>query len=133
MPFYSGKQGFLTVNGTSYPMEEWSLDIEIEEVEVTNFQSGGFKSLINGIAGGTFSATGPYNGTQPFGFTAANIVTQNGGSTSNGITGTFTFGIAPGLSVTHYVIITASSVKQNVKEKATLEISGSLTGNAVAV
>ena len=133
MPFYSGKQGFLTVNGTSYPMEEWSLDIEIEEVEVTNFQSGGFKSLINGIAGGTFSSTGPYKGIQPFGFTAANIVTQNGGSTSNGITGTFTFGIAPGLSVTHYVIITASSVKQNVKEKATLEISGSLTGNAVAV
>lgn len=133
MPFYSGKQGFLTVGGVSYPMEEWSLDIEIEEVEVTNFQSGGFKSLLNGIAGGTFSATGPYNGTQPFPFTAAGAVAQNGGSSSNGITATFTFGIAPGLSVTHFVIITAASVKQNVKEKATIEISGSLTGNAVAI
>ena len=133
MPFYSGKQGSLQVGGVSYPMEEWSLDIEIEEVEVTNFQSGGFKSLINGIAGGTFSATGPYNGLQPFLFTAAGAVTQTGGTTSNGVTGTFTFGIAPGLSVTHYVIITASSIKQNVKEKATIEISGSLTGAAVAV
>lgn len=133
MPFYSGKQGSLLVSGVSYPMEEWSLDIEIEEVEVTNFQSGGFKSLINGVAGGTFSATGPYNGAQPFAPTYAGATGQNGGNTSNGITGTFTFGIAPGISFTHYVIITASSVKQNVKEKATLEISGSLTGNAVAI
>lgn len=133
MPFYSGKLGFLQVNGASYPMEDWSLDIEIEEVEVTNFQSGGFKSLLNGIAGGTFSATGPYNGSQPFPFTAAGAVTQTGGSTSNGFTAQMTFGLAPGLSVQHWVIITAASVKQNVKEKATLEISGSLTGNAVAV
>jgi hypothetical protein len=133
MPFYSGKQGFLQVSGVSYPMEEWSLDIEIEEVEVTNFQSGGFKSLINGIAGGTFSATGPYNGIAPFVPTKAGALLQNGANTGNGVTGTFTFGIASGLSFTHYVIITASSVKQNVKEKATLEISGSLTGNAVAV
>lgn len=133
MAFFSGKLGWLAVNGLSYPMEEWSLDIEIEEVEVTNFQSGGFKSLMNGIAGGTFSASGPYNGSQPFPFTALGILGQTGGYTNNGLTAAMTFGLAQGISVTHWVIITSASTKQNVKEKATLEISGSLTGNAVAV
>lgn len=124
MPFYNGKNGFLTIEGVSYPMEEWSLDIEIEEVEVTNFMSGGFKSLLGGVAGGSISASGPYNGTSPITPTLAGVLTGNAGQ---GALGTFTFGLAAGASFTWPVLVTGVSVTQNVKEKATLEISGSLT------
>lgn len=124
MPFYNGKNGFLQIGGLSYPMEEWSLDIEIEEVEVTNFMSGGFKSLLGGIAGGSVSASGPFDGTIPFSPTLAGVIAGNAGQ---GALGTFTFGLGVGTSITWPVLITGASIGQNVKEKATLEISGSLT------
>lgn len=124
MPFFNGKNGSLLIDGVTYPMEEWSLDIEIEEVEVTNFMSGGFKSLLGGIAGGSISASGPYNGTIPFAPTLAGVLAGNAGQ---GALGTFTFGLGGGVSYSWPVLITGASVAQNVKEKATLEISGSLT------
>lgn len=117
MPFFSGKNGFFIADGVTYPMEEWSLEYEIEEVEVTNFLSLGFKSVLGGIVGGTVSASGPYGGGSPL---------------AQALTGTvvaFTFGLGVGASFTHPVLITGVSFGQNVKEKATLEISGSLTNN----
>jgi len=65
MPFYAGKNATLSIGGVAYPMDTWSIAIETEEVEVTNFQSVGQKNLIAGIQGGTVSASGPYNGTAP--------------------------------------------------------------------
>lgn len=120
MPFFSGKNGYFIANGITYPMEEWSLDIEVEEVEVTNFMSGGFKSLLGGIAGGSVSASGPYGGTSPLAETLTGTVVS------------FTFGLSAGAAFTYPVLITGISFGQNVKEKATLEISGSLT-NAPAI
>ena len=117
MPFFSGKNGSFAANGVVYPMEEWSLEFEVEEVEVTNFMSLGFKSLIGGIAGGTVSASGPYNGSAPLAETLSGTVVP------------FTFGVGVGASFTYPVLITGVSYGQNVKEKATLEISGSLTNN----
>ncbi len=117
MPFFSGKNGFFVANGTTYPMEEWSLEIEVEEVEVTNFMSLGFKSLLGGIAGGSVSASGPFNGTSPLATALQGTVVP------------FTFGVGVGASFTYPVLITGVSFGQNVKEKATREISGSLTNN----
>lgn len=119
MPFYSGKNGSFTANGVSYPMEEWSLDIEVEEVEVTNFLSGGFKSLLGGIAGGSVSASGPFNGSEPTALALQGTIVP------------FAFGVGVGAGYTYPVLITGVSIKQNVKEKATLEITGSLTNNPV--
>lgn len=126
MPFFNGKGGSLTIEGASYPMEEWSLEIEIEEVEVTNFLSGGFKSVLGGIAGGSISASGPYDGTIPFAPTLAGVIAGNAG---NGAIGTFIFGVSSAVTYTWGVLITGATVSQNAKEKATLEISGSLTNN----
>lgn len=117
MPFYNGKNGSFTANGVTYPMEEWSLDFEIEEVEVTNFTSLGFKSVLGGIAGGSVSASGPFNGSHPLALALEGTVVS------------FNFGVGAGASFTYPVLITGVSFAQNVKEKATLEISGSLTNN----
>lgn len=124
MAFFNGKNGSLTIGGVVYPMEEWSLDIEIEEVEVTNFMSGGFKQVMGGIAGGSVSASGPYNGTSPI-TTTPNGVTV--GNIGYGAIGQFDFGLAAGVGFSWPVLVTGVSIGQNVKEKATIEISGSLT------
>lgn len=128
MPFYTGKYGFLTVGGASFPMEEWSLEVEIEEVEVSNFNSGGVKSLLGGLIGGSFSASGPYAGAIP-GLGDLDSISVQAANLGNGAIGSFTFGVGPGKSFTYPVLITNASVSQNVKEKATVEISGSLTNN----
>ena len=46
MPFYAGKTGFISVLGINLTLEEWSLELEVEEIELTNFESYGFKSII---------------------------------------------------------------------------------------
>lgn len=116
MPFYAGKNASFTIGGVTYPMDTWSIAIETEEVEVTNFQSGGQKSLIAGIQSGTVSASGPYNGTAP----------------SSGALASFTFAVAPGVLIgaaPFQVLITSVTVDTSVKEKATIEVSGSLAAN----
>jgi hypothetical protein len=114
MPFFAGKNATLSIGGVAYPMDSWSIAIETEEVEVTNFQSGGQKSIIAGIQGGTVSASGPYNGTAP----------------SSGALANFTFGVAGGVNIGPYqVLITGVTVDTTVKEKATIEVTGSLAAN----
>lgn len=114
MPFYAGKTGFFTIGAVSYPMDTWSISIDVDEVEVTNFQSSGNKSLIAGVQGGSVSASGPWNGS-----------TITAGALAN-----FTFGVATGVSVGPYqVLITSVKVDTSVKEKATIEVSGSLAAN----
>lgn len=114
MPFYAGKNASLSIGGVAYPMDTWSIAIETEEVEVTNFQSVGQKSLIAGIQGGTVSASGPYNGTAP----------------SSGALAQFSFGVGGGIFIGPYqILITSVTVDTSVKEKATIEVSGSLAAN----
>jgi len=130
--FFSGKNGFLQIDGVTFPMEEWSLEMEIEEVEVSNFMSQGFKSVLGGFAGGTVSASGPYNGLTPLPFNLGplGVVTANDGA---GLIGTFTFGVSKALGVSYSwpVLVTGATVSQKSKEKATLEIKGTLTQNPV--
>ena len=58
MAYYAGKTGFLNIAGVAQPLEEWSLELETEEVEFTNFESFGMKSVLGGIRGGTVSGSG---------------------------------------------------------------------------
>ena len=114
MAFYAGKNATLSIGGVAYPMDTWSIAIETDEVEVTNFQSSGQKSLIAGIQGGTVSASGPYNGSAPV----------------SGALAQFTFGISGAVNLGPYqVLITSVTVDTAVKEKATIEVTGSLAAN----
>lgn len=109
--YYAGKFASITVGGTTYPMDTWSLDDTAEEVDVTNFTSLGFKQTIPGISSATFSASGPYIGTAPIAGAAGLIV----------------FGVAVGVTATRNMTITSVKVNTSVKDKATLEISGVMT------
>ena len=114
MPFYAGKGGSFTIGATAYPMDTWSVSIDVDEVEVTNFQSSGNKSLIAGVQGGSVSASGPYGG----------------GTITSGALASFTFGVATGVSVgTFQVLITSVKIDTSVKEKATIEVTGSIAAN----
>ena len=114
MPFYAGKGGSFSIGATAYPMDTWSISIETDEVEVTNFQSVGQKALIAGIQGGSVSASGPWNG----------------GTITSGSLAQFTFGVATGVSLGSYqVLITSVKIDTSVKEKATIEVTGSLAAN----
>jgi hypothetical protein len=114
MPFYAGKGGSISIGGASYPMDTWSISVDVDEVEVTNFQSLGNKSLIAGVQGGSVSASGPYGG----------------GTITAGTLANFTFGVGVGASLgTFQVLITSVKIDTSVKEKATIEVTGSLAAN----
>jgi hypothetical protein len=122
MPFYAGKGGFFTINNASFPMDTWSISVDVDEVEVTNFQSQGFKSLIAGVQGGSVTASGPYNGS----------------SIIPGVLAAFTFGLStiPQVSLSPPIqlgvfqaLITSVKIDTSVKEKATIEVTASLAAN----
>lgn len=114
MPFYAGKGGSMTIAGTAYPMDTWSVAYETDEVEVSNFQSSGQKSYIAGMLGGTVTTSGPYNGTAP---TSGTIISV-------------TCGLASGVNLPALqILVTSVTVDTTVKEKATIEVQGTIAAN----
>ena len=115
MAFYAGKTGYISVAPTiggvhvRQTLEEWSLELETEEVELTNFESYGFKSIIGGIRGGTVSGSGVYNGVIPLvPFQAGTLVDIDLGLLQTGL-----------ISFMVKALITGITVGMNLKEKAT--------------
>ena len=112
MPYYSGKNASITIGGILYAMDNWSLEDNCEEVEVTNFTTGGLRAVIDGIVGGNMSTSGPYTGLVP----------------TIGSIGLITFDVGGGGgAATRKILITSSKKSTEVKGKATLEVSGSIT------
>lgn len=133
MAYYVGKTGFVKFTNssavvTSLPLAEWSLELENDEVDFSNFESGGAKSIAGGFFGGTISASGPYEGgaittsTILADFRAGKIVTVELGLLATG---------AIGFSV--YVLLKSVSVNMDVKEKANFEFTGTLTNMDTAL
>lgn len=127
MAYYAGKTGFVSVTPSAggaavrFPLEEWSLELEVEEVDLTNFESYGMNSILGGIRGGTISASGQYESTAVSGgiltdFQSGKIVVCELGLLQ---TGTIGFSVS--------VLLTGVTVGMNVREKATFEFSGTLT------
>lgn len=120
MAYYAGKTGFVTVGATRIPLEEWSMELEVEEVDATNFESYGMNSIMSGMRGGTISASGPYESVADGGvlttFQAGSVV-----SVELGVLQTGTLGF------TVNVILTGVTIGNNVREKPTFEFTGTLT------
>lgn len=122
MAYYAGKTGFVTVGSPAVriPLEEWSMELEVEEVDATNFESYGMNSIMSGIRGGTISASGPYESIADAGvlttFQAGTVVPVELGLLQ---TGTIGFSLS--------VILTGVTVGNNVREKPTFEFTGTLT------
>lgn len=119
MPYYAGKLASFSFAGTVFTMDSWTLDENVEEVEVTNFATvdptaplnGAVRTVIPGVPGGTFTASGPYSGAAPL----------------KGTYGMAVFGAGQGNAASRSVLITNVKISTQVKDKATLEISGSIT------
>lgn len=130
MAYFAGKKGYITFstppNGqpVMLPLEEWSLDLETEEVEFTNFESFGMKTLLGGIRGGTISGSGSYESVACAGMLSTFSTPATSGEVclvELGIdrTGTIGFPVK--------VILTSLTIGNNVKEKVTFEFEGTLT------
>jgi hypothetical protein len=128
MAYYVGKNAAIAINGVPYCLTDWNLDITTEEVDLTTFcslgQAGtavglvqGVNTVVGGIIGGSVSASGPYTGGAPTSGQVYPIIFYLGSPT----------GPAGGPSFTQTFLITSVRLSQNVRDKAMIEITGTLT------
>jgi len=128
MAYFTGKTGYLKITptggaATSLHLEEWSLELETEEVEFTNFETYGMKAILGGIRGGTVSGSGTLESVS-----AGTILSSFQGAGSGTIVE-----VELGLTLTGTVginvkaVLTGLTIGNNVKEKATFEFSGTLS------
>jgi acyl-coenzyme A thioesterase PaaI-like protein len=124
MAYYAGKTGFLNIATVAQPLEEWSLELETEEVEFTNFESFGMKSILGGIRGGTVSGSGVMDSVAG----AAVLTSFSTAATSGTIIEVECGFIKTGsIGITVKAVLTSLTIGNNVKEKATFEFSGTLS------
>lgn len=131
MPYYAGKFGSAAINGVVYTFSDWSISIETQSVEVTNFKETNVNvdPLVQTASGGNYG-----RGERVF------IGNLNGGGEIS-CSGPLTAGIPPvgtygafSLSVNPtypafqtYGLITASSVTQDVEGKAEFTCTATVT------
>lgn len=63
MAFYAGKSGSASVGGSTQPLTDWSMEVNSEPVDVTNFSSSGYAESEAGITSANITCSGPYDGT----------------------------------------------------------------------
>lgn len=133
MAYFVGKTGYLSIDnfaGSSavrYHLEEWGLELEVEEVEFSNFETYGMKSVLGGMRGGTVSGSGVLEGTSA---AAALTLAYNIGVTSPVVTidlGLVASGTPPLVGIQVKAVITGFTINNNVKEKPTFEFKATLT------
>ena len=125
MAYYVGKNAGISIDGTVICMTDWALDVTSEEVDLTTFCSlgeagtvvgavKGVNTVVGGIIGGSMTASGPYTGLAP---TAGSVVPV-----------VFFLSTLPGgPSFNQTFLITSVRITQNVRDKAVLEVAGTLT------
>lgn len=124
MAYYAGKTGFLNIATVAQPLEEWSLELETEEVEFTNFESFGMKSILGGIRGGTVSGSGVMDSVAG----AAVLTSFSTAATSGTIIEVECGFVKTGsIGITVKAVLNSLTIGNNVKEKATFEFSGTLS------
>ena len=113
MAFYAGKSGSISVGGAAQPLTDWSADVKVESLDVTNFTSGGWNEVYSGIFSAEISASGPYDGSSG--------VTQ-------GVIATFVLGVSGGLSMTVTALVTSVKIDLSVKDVAKISYSATSSG-----
>lgn len=63
MAFYAGKNGSVSIGGTTQPLTSWSMEVQSEPIDVTNFNSSGFAESEAGITSANITCSGPYDGS----------------------------------------------------------------------
>lgn len=60
--YLAGKSASVSVAGTLYRFKKWKLDMKAGVLNVTNFQSGGYREVVPGIIEASLELEGPYDG-----------------------------------------------------------------------
>lgn len=127
MAYFVGKYAAFVLDGTPYCLTDYNLEINSEPVDLTTFcsigQAGtvvgavaGVNTVVGGIIGGNFTASGPYTGVAPVVGDIVSIV--------------FYLASPTGPSFTQTFLITSVRIATNVRDKATIELAGDLTALA---
>lgn len=121
--FFSGLGGSFIAAGIVFPMSEWTLDIEISEIDVTNFKSaGGWREFLNGFKSGRITAKGPFD---PTGFDGVGMLPL-------GAPITLTCGIGGAYSFDCEAIITKSNFSLSIEGATMYSIEARVTGDIQA-
>lgn len=120
MPLVSGKRGSITIGGNTYHVVDWTANIEIDQIDVTNTNSGGYREYISGLVGGTFSFTAVHNTTNT-------LVSQFAGL-EVGAKGSGTFTIAGGGSISGTIVFESIEYSSSVDGRVESNGSGRFTG-----
>lgn len=123
MTLYAGKSGSvnITVSGTDYakPLTDWSMDVKVDGIEVTNFTSGGWQEQVSGIYSVDITASGPYDGDSK--------ITQ-------GTNARFKLGIGGGgPTFTVDALVSSVKVETSVKDVAKITYTASSSGTPPAL
>lgn len=122
--YYCGKLGSILIGGVAYPLENWELTSSVEPIEVSNFTIPlGQEAYCAGLFGGTITCSGPLTS---LGSPDAGIIA---GRPTAGNYYVFTLGVGPGFAYTVTAMITEIVPSQDIKGRATLDITAQITPN----
>jgi hypothetical protein len=116
--FYAGKGGNVAVGAVNWKLREWSLPMNCDIIDTTNFLSGGFRENIAGLVGADMRLRGPYDA----------------GSMAMTVGNTYSITLLVGGAVTFAVTARIENVTPsvNVEGAAEIEVSAKTTGTFAA-
>lgn len=118
MAFLAGKGGGVTVGVAVWKLSSWTLDMQTDALDVTNFESSGYKENIAGLTSGRISARGPFDST-------AMALTA-------GTSYTFTLEVSSTVSYTVTARVTNISTTTDVTRPVEVSITAESTGSFTA-
>lgn len=122
--YFSGKMGSIAIGGVPFCLDNWELNSTTQSVEVSNFCIPlGQEAYIPNLIGGTITCSGPLTSQ---GSPDAGIIP---GRPTAGNYYVFTLGVGIGFSYTVTAMITEITPSQDVKGRASLDITAQITPN----
>ena len=127
MAYFTGKTGYLKITpdggtATALPLEEWGLELETDEVEFTNFESYGMKSILGGIRGGTVSGSGSLESVA-----VGTVLTAYQTGSGKIVEIELGLNVTGTIGINVKAVLTGLTFGDNVKEKATFEFAATLS------
>ena len=118
MGFLAGKSGIITIGAATWKLSDWTIDMQTDALDVTNFSSGGAKENIAGLLSGKISASGAYD--------SASMALTSGTSYA------FVLSMVSGTAITVTARVTNIQIKTDVKDAVRVSITAESTATFTA-
>lgn len=116
----AGTQGSVQVGTANYAFKTWTINMDEKMVDVSNFNTGGYRVYVGSLKGATLDFDGPYD-----------VGPSGSGGNEPLVLGTsysFTLGVNSTVSLVVSAIVNKITLSQNVEEAAMLKVSATVTG-----